>query len=360
MLTRLEADVVCLSEDIPGFQSGPFIRAARRKGIPSVVIPFTIPNALEMAEARFGKPVPWYLWASYRIAALAYPHWSMVHKGRQLLRAAPGLIHASELRGIAPPNPWVSNSGHADRIAVESDRMLRVYRDAGFPERQLVLTGSCADHFICAALSEKETRRAALYRELKLRGDRRLLFSALVPDQLGGGVPECEFSQYGELVEFWVRTLAALSDKINVVIKINPRYRREEFLYLEKFGVTVAPHDTIDLVPLADIYVTSISSTLRWAAVCGIPSINYDVYHFRYGDFIDAPGIVHVEKKSEFANEVTRLVEDDAHWSDLRRRQAADAPRWAALDGKSTERLVALFDELSVHRAVSPATANRD
>jgi hypothetical protein len=349
-LTRLAADVVCLSEDIPGFHSGPFIRAAHRKGIPSVIIPFTIPNVLEIAEACIAKKVPWYLALDYRVAAVAYPRWSLMHKGRRLLRAHPGLIRASELRGMSPPNPWMTNSGRADRIAVESDRMLKVYRDAGFPEQQIVLTGSCADDFLHAALREKEARRSTLYRELKLPADRRLLLSSLVPDQLPSGVPECEFDNYGELVEFWVRTLAAWNDKLNVVLKINPRYRREEFVYLEKWGVKVAPHDTIDLVPLADIYVASISSTLRWAIACGTPSINYDVYHYRYGDFSDASGIVHVEKKPEFAREVARMVEDRAHWEELHRRQMSDARRWAALDGKSTERLVGLFDELYARR----------
>ena len=99
VLTRLGADVVCLSEDIPGFQSGPFIRAARRKGIPSFVIPFTIPNALEMAEACFSKPVPWYLWAYYRIAAL-------------LIRIGPWSTRAASSCARARPDPCERTAGH--------------------------------------------------------------------------------------------------------------------------------------------------------------------------------------------------------------------------------------------------------
>jgi hypothetical protein len=346
ILHALAPDVVCLSEDIPGTFSAPFIRAARRKGIPSVIIPFTIPNALELAEACLAKKTPWLLRLDELVAALAYPRWTMRHKGRRLLRANPGLIHALERRNLVPPNPWMTNSGRADRIAVESERMLEVYRNADFPQQQLVVTGSCADDLLYAALDDKEARRAALYRELDLPNDRPLLLSSLVPDQLGSGVPCCEFAVYGELIEFWVRTLAAWTHRMNVVLKINPRYRREEFLYLEKWGVTVAPHDTIELVPLAEIYVTSISSTLRWAAACGIPSINYDAYHYRYGDFADAPGIVHVEKKVEFSTAVARLVENEAHRGELRLLQVSQARRWGRLDGKSTVRLVSLFDDL--------------
>jgi hypothetical protein len=283
----------------------------------------------------------------------------MRHKGRLLLCNEPKLIHAIEQRRLAPPNPWLSNSGYADRIAVESERMLEVYRNADFPQGQLVLTGSCADDLLHTALHEKESRRAALYHDLKLPNDRPMLLSSLVPDQLGSGVPWCEFKDYGALIEFWVSTLAAWRSRMHVVLKINPRYRREEFVYLEKWGVTVAPQDTIDLVPVAEIYVTSISSTLRWAVACNIPSINYDVYHYRYGDFVDAAGIVHVEKKEEFSAAVARLVLDETHRAQLRRALRSQAHHWACLDGKSTDRLVRLFDELCAHGG-RPVSAKAD
>jgi hypothetical protein len=344
ILQRLAPDIVCLSEDIPEIFSSPFIRAARRKRIPSVIIPFTIPNVLELAEDRLAQKRSWLARLDERVAALAYPRWGMQYKGRLLLRANPGLIDALERRGLAPPNPWMTNSGYADRIAVESERMFSVYRNAHFPERQLALTGSCADDLLFAALRDKDARRSAVYRELGLPDDLPMLLSSLVPDQLGSGVPRCEFKEYVALIEFWVRTLAAWSQKMNVVLKINPRYGREQFLDLENWGVKVAPHDTIELVPLSDIYVASVSSTLRWAIACGIPSINYDVYHYRYGDFADVSGIVHVESKAEFSGAVAQLVEDKMHREELRRLQGLEAPRWARLDGRSTERLVGLLD----------------
>ena len=352
ILQELAPDIVCLSEDIPEIFSPPFIRAARYKRIPSVIIPFTIPNVLELAEDCLARRISWLQRVDERMAALAYPRWSMRHKGRLLLRANPGLINALERRGLAPPNPWMTNSGYADRIAVESERMLDIYRKACFPEQQLVLTGSCGDDFLHAALQEKDARWDVLCKELGLQRDRPMLLSSLVPDQLGSGVPYCEFEQYDALIEFWIKTLAAWTGRMNVVVKVNPRYRHQEYLHLEKWGVTVAPHDTIDLVPLAEIYVTSVSSTLRWAAACAIPSINYDVYHYRYGDFAGVPGILNVETKEEFAAAVTRLVEDEPHRAQLRRLQRAQAGRWSCLDGKSTDRLVSLFDELCASAGV--------
>ena len=291
----------------------------------------------------------------------AFPRWSMIYRGRHLLRVPPEWIVASEYAGIAPPNPWVPNSGYADRISIESDRMMEVYRALDFPSEQLTSTGSCADDLLFTARQERMTRRDTLCRDLGLPADRPLLLSALVPDQLATGVSDCEFARYEDLVEFWVKTIASVRPRFNVVLKINPRDRREDFLHLQKWGVAVAPHDTIELVPLADVFVASVSSTIRWAAACGIPSINYDVYHFNYGDYAGAPGIVHIDKKEDFASTIARLGVDDDYLARLRALQEADAGRWGRLDGRATERLVRLFDELRAETCpgAQPARARR-
>src|SRR5262249_5296874 len=155
-----------------------------------------------------------------------------------------------------------------------------------FPPEQLTLTGAASDDILLAGLQQQESRRARVYRDLNLAPDRPMLLSALVPNQLVSGVPHCEFDDYDVLMDFWVSTIGSWRHKFNVVLKINPRANPEDYRHLEKHGVVIAPHDTIELVPLAEIYVASISSTLRWAAACAVPAINYDVYCFRYGDFI--------------------------------------------------------------------------
>jgi hypothetical protein len=362
ILRLIAPDIVCLSEDKLGLLTATFIRAARSQRIPSVIIPFTIPNPIEPAQYLYQDPEAQVRTVLDHVVVAAFPRWSMRHKGRLLLRFPHHLVVASEFAGISPPNPWVANSGHADRIAVESRRMLEVYQALGFPPDQLALTGTGADDLLAAALQERQARRHAVYKQLDLPADRPMLLSALVPDQLAVGVSECEFTRYADLVEFWVKTIASARPKFNVVLKINPRERREDYLHLEELGVVVAPHDTIELVPLADVYVASISATLRWATACGIPSVNYDVYHFRYGDYAGAPGIVHVEKKNDFSAVIARLAGDEAYLKELKCRQLTDAAHWGWLDGRSTQRLIDLFDELRAearYRAQQPPARNR-
>jgi hypothetical protein len=277
----LSPAILCLSEDIPGPLTATLIQAAKRQRIPSTIAPYTIPNEREALEYCYSNPGSTVRSPEDEELAAALPRWIVNYKGRPLLRMHSSQLIASEYACIAPPQPFIVNSGYADKILVESERMLEVYRRYSFPEKQLALTGSAADDMLHAGLSERSARREALYRRLNLPASRPLLLSALVPNQLARPVPLCEFNIYADLVEFWVRTIAACGDKYNVVLKISPRDRREDLLHLEKFGIAIAPDDMVDLVPLADVFVASVSSTIRWAVACGIPCINYDVYHYR-------------------------------------------------------------------------------
>jgi hypothetical protein len=352
-LLTLKIDVVILPEDLLGPITSPLIRAARCLGIPSVIVP----NPIEIALACHGNMELHLTSLRDLIVATRYPKWRLCFQDYDILRTTPDWIIATELAGLSPPSPWVPNSGYADRIAIESECMLSIYAKLGFSSHQLAVTGSATDDLLYRGVQEKHARRERIYAELGLPPGRSLLLSSLVPDQLVGSVPYCEFDNHRELLEFWVQSLAKWREKFNIILKFSPRVRREDLLYLESYGVVVAPHDTVDLAPLADIYVASISSTLRWAAACGIPAINYDVYHYRYGDYENAPGIIHAETKEEFLSALDRLAGDDEFRASVRRRQEADAPHWGKLDGHSIDRLVNLLEELRREAAVSVGSA---
>ena len=342
-LQFIKPAVVCLSEDVLGLRSAPMIRAARRRCIPSVVIPFTIPSPIETLEHCITNPGSEV--ASPRDDDLLklMPRWVATYEGRKVLRCHPSFMIGSEMAGIAPVNPFVANSGHADVIAVESERMLEIYQALGFPPQQLAITGSGTDDMLRRTLDNRMERRAELYARLGLPPDKPMLLSTL-PNEMTGSAPACEFEAQSELVEFWVKTVSSARDKFNVVLKVDPRHSGEGFQYLESSDVKIAGAvDTAELVPLATVYVTSISPTLRWAAACGIPAISYEC---RCDTRVDLPGIMYAETKEEFADVIARVRLDSSYLEELRRLQQAEAARWGQLDGQSAQRLIELFDAI--------------
>src|SRR5258705_13776607 len=115
--------------------------------------------------------------------ARAFPHWVHEHEGRKLIMPALEVL-INEYLGLTPPNPWLMNSGFADALAAEGPYMADYYRRAGIDPDRIASTGSLADDELHVRLLRTEEYRAALYAELGLPREKRMLLISVPPNQL--------------------------------------------------------------------------------------------------------------------------------------------------------------------------------
>ncbi|MFC2081656.1 hypothetical protein ACFLR0_00545 [Candidatus Bipolaricaulota bacterium] len=338
--------LVILPVENVGYETGLVVKAAHDVGVPSLVVPYTISDAIEPAEAYWERPRFQLGFGLNRLAARIYPHWRFEHKGRVLLRLPAPCIFAMEWAHVAPPAPWTLHSGFADLIAVESPHMLKHGLKSGLEANRMEVIGSPVDDILASGLKNRDTQRPALMSRLGLNPAHGLIVSALPPDQLVGiGRPDCEFCDYAELISFWVGSLAEVED-FSTVLCVHPRVDPADYLYLERENVRVARADTAEMIPLCDIYVASISATIRWAIACGIPTINYDVYRYRYRDY-DEAGVLYVDSREAFREAIAGVTGNPTIYAELREEQHRCMTEWGLLDGKAKERIVAVVRRLS-------------
>jgi hypothetical protein len=334
---------VVISEDNVDLDTSVWIAIARKHNIRSIIVPYTISNTAEFAESFVHHP-PFQIRANtpnMQVAKL-FPEWVLEHKGQRFLRSAFSKIISVEQLGLLPPNPWLLNSGYADAIAVESRAMHDYYRAAGIPDKQLAMTGSLTDDVIASTIADAPRKCAELLQEHRLSGDKPLLLCALPPDQNTFDRPGCEFADFADLLDFWGMCLASVSDW-NVIVRPHPKTVPEKLDALRRHGVTISYADTATLVPLCDLYVAAVSATIRWAIGCGKPVINYDVYQYGYQDYSGVEGVVLCNTRLEFRNLLTRLTTNAVDRATLAEVQRRDAPKWAILDGRSGQRMIALL-----------------
>lgn len=342
VIRHFEAAIMILFEDNAGHDTGMLAATARSFMIPTAIIPFTIADELEPLEglyrdSRFNSGEDVF----NKLAAIRYPHWYHAYRDTGLVRR-PGVIAlAAEAVGSAPPSPWILNSTRADAIAVESTKMLDHYRSVGIPESQLVLTGSVMDDVLLSAQKMAADRK----HRLGLRPDKPVLLCSFPPNQLDPPRPECEIQDYRLLIQYWMEELGRLKDW-QVVVKPHPVMEEADIDYLREFPVTVSEAETADLIPLCDLYNTSVSSTIRWALACGKPVLNFDVFRYGYRDFAKEPAVVTVSSLLEFSREVQQLATNPARFDHLREPASAAAPNWGMLDGLSSRRIGELFSAL--------------
>lgn len=343
VLERQACTAILLCEDNIDLDTGVWISAARRRGIRCIIVPYTIANTVELIEAYvFSKPLQIEASLINRVSAWLFPKWTMRHKGRRFLRATYAKIAAVELLGLTPPNPWLLNSGAADAIAVESVAMRDYYSEAGIPPTQLVTTGTLVDDAMAKVVADAANRRRILLEELGLPPERPVLLCAFPPDQGVFDRPGCDFADFDDLISFWGECLGAVK-RWNVIVARHPKTRAGRLDALRKFGVTLTDRDTASLIPLCDLYVASVSATIRWAVACGKPTVNYDAYRLDFQDYPGIEAVLWMNTREDFRKALAALTDDPAYFAQLQAAQRREAPRWGFHDGLSGNRLRALI-----------------
>ena len=345
-LRATRPDIIILAEDNVERLSTTFINEGRKRGIPSIIIPFTIPNPLEPAKAYRNQrrnqvrgPLAW-------LVSSLYPKWRFQLDGQDLLRLPAFSALVLEMLGQSSPAPWILNRGGAARIVLDSEALRDVYLTLGFPPAQLSVVGDVNGEILQQGLIHKPRLLADLVAKHGFQPGRPLLLCGFPPDQFGGKTDDFEFPNYKALIEGWIESFRALGDRANVLVRPHPRAAMNQFEAFRSPNVSFTWQPTAELIPLCDLYVASISATIRWAISCGIPVINYDAYRYRYGDYDKAAGVIRTESLTDFRGHLARFVNDPSFAANLAERQRGEMQYWGVADDRLAERFAAVVSEV--------------
>lgn len=350
LVSSLAPDAIVLAEDNIETYSRAFVVHGAAVGAPTLIVPFTIPNPREPALYYANDPAHRIVGPAARIVAALRPAWCYTHEGRPLLRLPPSRIAAMEIAGLATPAPWVLNRGGAAAIALDSGAMRAAYLALGFPAHQLAVVGDTNGGILARGLAERSQLRRTLLAELGLVDDRPLVVCAFPPDQYGTNATDFEHADFPALVDAWMEALATVAGHANVVVRPHPRLAVERLAASAPPRVVITERPTIELVPLADLYVASISATIRWAIACGVPVIDYDCYRYRYGDYSTAKAVIHVEDRSAFRSAMHRFFSDPVWAAELATEQRRVSGHWGIVDDGCEDRVAALVADLVARR----------
>jgi hypothetical protein len=336
ILSLRDYQAIVVPEDVVGPFWPSLIKTGLRHRIPTVILPYTLANR-EEAFKSLRSHVDFQT-RNNRLAAFVYPAWRMRQDGYDIVRMPAGHIFVHALLGIAPPDPWMMNSGRARMICVDSQASLDYFLRAGIPADQLQVTGSVSQDQLAQTLRDKATGLRILRDQLGGADNKPLLLISGCPNQLAGAVPHCEFKDMAAVAQHLSEALRPLADHYHVVVRPHPNY--PEFgKFMQSHGVSVSLLPTVELVPLCDLFIAFASATIRWAAACGIPTVNYDIFHYGYSDFAANKGVVTVSASGDFTSLLAQLRPDSTTYREARARSESDAAYWSVMDGRGLERI---------------------
>ncbi|MDH4455368.1 MAG: hypothetical protein QE570_19550 [Verrucomicrobiota bacterium] len=348
LLVRLAPHLLVLPEENVSYLSNLLVRQAHVHSIPTVIMPYTIDNPVEAAEAYYLRR-RFLVRPGLRVMfARKYPQWVFEHKGASVLRLPFRAAATMQWMGFAPPDPWKNTCSFADAVAVECKALSRLHVRAGLPLSKLHIIGSSTLDRMAAIQREAETLKARLLQDLGLPVDKPVFLAAIPPDQFNTVRPGCEFTHHAEVLAFWMNTLAATG--WNVIVNLHPHLNPHQVQLGDHPNVRLCVRPVAELLPLCDVFVACISATIRWAIAAAKPVLNHDFYRYGYDDYRSVPGVVHMNTRAEFSHEVAQFAASESHRENLRRSQAEVAADWGSLDEKGGQRLLELFNLLGRHR----------
>jgi len=343
-----EIDILILAGDIVHYDTSVFIKAAHSCNICTVIIPGWVSGPHEHWDVF--KCNPEHQWSKFsnRVYSFFFPKWIYEEQGIRLVRLPAELALPRELLRLAPPKPWVVHSGYWDLMLVESEYARDYCIRDGFNPEKIIVTGSAAQDKMAEILDKFLDNKVELSTELKINADLPIILVGLneIDFNMHGDMLDLLFRNNLEYTEFLIKTLVSIP-RHSILISLHPSMVYEKHKYIEKWGAKIVHKKTFESMPLCDIYIANISSTINWAIACGKPVIIYDVMCSRSTDWDMAKGVFRIESKAEFNQILTKLTKDQKFFMDACTNQAESAHYFGVLDGKAGERMMNVLNNLT-------------
>lgn len=356
ILEREHIDVIFLGADMAHLDSSMLIKMAKKRGIPVLVITWIFAGGEDPVRtyARSSQYESLEVKGAINsMAAYLFPKYSYEYEGRYWLRLKPSWIVLIEMLGTGMFRPWVFNGGNADIVLMESDFMKAFYLAHGLDENQLAMIGAPNQDLLFSIRNDGTNKKSILYDKYKFNSALPLVVAGLIPDCFSLiDKAKLEFDSYENFEQFWFGNIAKLAAKFNILIVCHPDLDVDSRIHIEKkYGIRLQSfsESTIEVLPLADLYVTSVSSTMRWALSCSIPVIDYDFYDFG-NPLANISGVTQISTKSEFVEFIDHLVADGVDSAFLKPIGTEASNAMGRIDGKACERISDLARELSRNR----------
>jgi hypothetical protein len=162
----------------------------------------------------------------------------------------------------------------------------------------------------------------------------------------------CALPQWGEHLQMsWPAHMASIEQlfailgalECKVIISLHPKACREHYHALaERHRCAISPLQLSELLPGADIFVASWSSTLRWSAMLGITSINLDWANQQYTVFSKLPTLLQSKIPADLEATLVPLTQDKALRENLGNRLQKESEEFGVMNGKAGQAILSL------------------
>lgn len=335
--------VVTADDRSLGFEFG-IVHAARRRGIASVTVPFALSDPGGDWLRRQGRlefsvdsGSAWMRKLKQKLAK-SYPANIRTQGGVRLMFLTAGQVLGLQVQNALFPAPWAYGGGATDYVTLYSESIKTRQLELGVPANKLVVTGQCA----MDELHGLASRRGQLKRDMAAR-------YGLAPDQPTIVLAVPQHAEHGLMgaSDHNVMTAALLQDLravgANLVLSLHPRSHPEDYRHEAQLNdAVIATQPLLEILPAADLFVATHSSTVRWAILLGIPTIVLDDFGVGANGMFDSASVTFVTERAAVQTTATALLAR-AHPNP---KVSTNGDAGDLFDGASSQRVARMLESL--------------
>ena len=269
-----------------------------------------------------------------RILARFWPEIVYEYRGKKLLFDNAFRIVAEKLFGIYPGNPWIIGGGRLSYIAVSGKNDWQRFVKDGIEESRLVITGMAVHDTLFSLIKARKTVRAR---------DGDALVVLTLP-----ALPEHNMLSWNEYLPVLEKVILEIQKfPCKLMLSLHPAHAPQNYLELaKKLKLEISSRPLFELIPDADLFICSHSSTISWAILVGVPVLNLDIFGTEFDIYDSSNGVINITGIDEISPEMKKVLEDQDYYQELVNAQFKAASAIGLMDGHAGDRLVALVQDL--------------
>ena len=262
-------DVIFINGDRHLGSEPAFLKVAKDLNI-STIIPYMVYFSEEEGLVKSSTVnVSNYLFSSEYIKQLEEKF--IYHKREGKYYYSHTVANALDRFGVLTKNPWFMGSGYSDILCLPNNQMKKHYSTHGVDLNKIKVIGDTSyDQLYIKYKKYKKYKKdeniKIILEKYNLNKKKKVVIIAL--PQLGEHYV-FPWERHWEEINFLMKCLDNLNQ--NILISLHPKMDKNKYQFLEgKYNCSILDERLIDVLPIADMFVATFSSTVVWSTLCGI------------------------------------------------------------------------------------------
>ena len=248
----------------------------------------------------------------------------------------PSLTKALAKNDMLSENPWVMGGGHSTFVLADGEEARERYVRLGCKPEKIIVTGHPVHDNLFNLHKNRHKLRSSLNQKYGFAPDKKLIIIAL-PQLAEHGIKD--WKTHWDEIRFLCDIFSL--QKANCLISLHPKMKYDKYKFIEdEYNIPISKRPLSEILPAADIFAATFSSTIQWAVLCQIPSIVFDFYGFNYTMYDYLTGTRIINKKTELPGELEKVIKDESYYAHMTAEQKKFSGYISPFDGKCMERIV--------------------